>query len=334
LSRPHADASTTTSRSCVKTDDFIAVQRHSWPMAEGRYLKDRLSLYLPFLAGLLILVAVILLLPYDTVYIDDRTYLTVFLVSIILCVAVFFVGTLYNVMIWMQGKGLVGAPERRLLRVLIKSARFVFSKKFGRIAAVFARDALYLSKLKDRSSTRWLMHLLILGGFVAMFVLDLVVTVSLDLVKYRPMIDETGWAKVWIRDFAFEVTGLMMLVGLCIAVVRRFILKPKIVRTEMPDAVSILFLLGVVLGGFLLEAIGIAGNIPGHTVNHEYSFFGNALSLLMPASWGAYYDQAWLIHGVMSALFIAYIPFSKLFHMIATPIAIEAEQMLPSGAMV
>jgi nitrate reductase gamma subunit len=31
----------------------------------------------------------------------------------------------------------------------------------------------------------------------------------------------------------------------------------------------------------------------------------------------------------MSALLIAYIPFSKLFHMIATPVAIEADKMLP-----
>ena len=128
-----------------------------------------------------------------------------------------------------------------------------------------------------------------------------------------------------------NMRGLMMLLGLVIAAVRRFIYKPKMVRTELPDAVSILFLLGVVLGGFILEGIGITGSIAGHTVNQEYSFVGYAFSLATPSSWGQYYDQAWLIHGVMSALFIAYIPFSKLFHMIATPIAIEAEQMLPSG---
>jgi nitrate reductase gamma subunit len=49
----------------------------------------------------------------------------------------------------------------------------------------------------------------------------------------------------------------------------------------------------------------------------------------MPSSWGQYYDQVWLAHGVMSALLIAYIPFSKMFHMIATPIAIEVDKMLP-----
>jgi nitrate reductase gamma subunit len=300
-------------------------------MSQGRYLKDKAWLYLPFFGAIILVSAIILLLPYGTVYVQDRMYLLFFLATIVLCVALFFIGTLYNVLIWMQGKGLSGTPERRLLRVMMKSLRFVLSRRFAKVTAVFVKDALYLSKLKDRSTLRWLMHLLILGGFILTFALDLVVTVALDLVNYEPMIVETGWAKIWIRDFGFEVGGLMMLLGLVIAAVRRFIYKPKMVRTELPDAVSILFLLGVVLGGFILEGIGITGRIAGHTVNQEYSFVGYAFSLVTPSSWGQYYDQAWLIHGVMSALFIAYIPFSKLFHMIATPIAIEAEQMLPSG---
>jgi nitrate reductase gamma subunit len=300
-------------------------------MSQGRYLKDKAWLYLPFFGAIILVSAIIILLPYGTVYVQDRMYLSFFLATIVLCVTLFFIGTLYNVLIWMQGKGLSGSPERRLLRVVMKSLRFVLSKRFAKVTAVFVKDALYLSKLKDRSTLRWLMHLLILGGFILTFALDLIVTVALDLINYQPMIVETGWAKIWIRDFGFEVGGLMMLLGLVIAAVRRFIYKPKMVRTELPDAVSILFLLGVVLGGFILEGIGITGSIAGHTVNQEYSFVGYAFSLVTPSSWGQYYDQAWLIHGVMSALFIAYIPFSKLFHMIATPIAIEAEQMLPSG---
>lgn len=300
-------------------------------MSEGRYLKDKAWLYLPFFAAIVLVSTLLLLLPYGTVYVQNRMYLNFFLVTIVLSVALFFIGTLYNVLIWMQGKGLSGTPERRLVRVMAKSLRFVLSRRFAKVTGVFFKDALYLSKLKDRSALRWLMHLLILGGFILTFALDLIVTFSLDVVKYQPMIVETGWAKMWIRDFGFEVGGLMMLLGLMIAAVRRFIFKPKIVRTELPDAVSILFLLLVVLGGFILEGIGIAGSIAGHTVNREYSFVGYAFSLVTPTSWGQHYDQAWLIHGVMSALFIAYIPFSKLFHMIATPIAIEAEQMLPSG---
>ncbi len=301
-------------------------------MSEGRYLKDRLSLYGLFSVAVAVLAAIILLLPYDTVYVRDRTFLRTFLVLIVLCVAVFFAGVLFNLLLWMRGKGLGGTPERRLLRLLGRAIRLILSGRFWRMISVLYWQAIHLPKLKDRSVTRWMTHFLIMGGFILMFVLDLVVTVSLDLAKYGPMISETGWAKLWIRDFAFDLTGFMILLGLCIASVRRFVVRPKIVRTEASDALSILFLLAVVAGGFALEAIGVAGNIPGHTVDHQYSFVGDALSALIPSSWGGYYDQAWLVHGLMSALFIAYIPFSKLFHMFATPISIEAEHMLPKEA--
>jgi heterodisulfide reductase subunit E len=301
-------------------------------MAEARYLKDRALLYVPVFSVLAILCAVILLLPYDTVYVRDRTYLSVFLVSMVACIAVFAVGTLANALTWMHGRGLTGAPEGRLLRLSLRAVRLVFSRRIGRMAAVLTRDALYLSRLKDRSATRWLMHILILGGFLGTFALDLVVTLSLDFLQYGPMVSDTGWAKLWVRDFAFDLTGLMMLVGLCIAAVRRFVIRPKIVRTELPDAASILFLLAVVLGGFLLEGMGIAGRIPGHETEVQYSFVGYAFSLVMPSSAGSYYDQAWLVHGVMSALLVAYIPFSKLFHMIATPVAIEVDGLLAKEA--
>ncbi len=313
-----------------EADEYISASMIRAAMGEGRYLKDKAWLYLPFFAVIVLVSAVILLLPYETVYVRERAYLDLFLITIVICVAVFFVGTLFNVLIWAQGKGLSGSPERRVLHWAGRGLRLLLSGRLLKALTVLFWDALYLSRLKDRSPTRWLMHLLILGGFAVMFVLDLVVTFALDILRYEPMINEGGWAKLWLRDFGFDLVGAMMLAGLLIAAVRRFVLKPKIVRTELPDAASILFLLAVVLGGFVLEGMGIAGRIPGHETNVEYSFLGYAFSVVMPSSAGEWYDQAWLVHGIMSALLIAYIPFSKLFHMIATPIAIEVDRLMSS----
>ena len=297
-------------------------------MPDGRYLSEKALLYAPFFAFIVIASGVILLLPYDTVYVRDRAYLQLFLVTVVACTAIFFIGCLYNMLLWMQGKGLVSSPERRLLSSIVKVLRLLVSRAFGKAVTVFLRDALYLAKLGGISRTRWFMHLMILSGFALMFALDIVVTLCLDIFDYGPMIDESGWAKIWFRDIGFEVAGLMMLIGLSIAVVRRFVQKPDIVRTELPDAISIVFLMAVVAGGFVLEAMGIAGSIPGHQENVEYSFVGYAMSLALPTSAGDLYDAAWLIHGVMSALLIAYIPFSKLFHMIASPIAIALDSVV------
>ncbi len=315
----------------MQADEYIGAMAVPNAMA-GRYLKDRAWLYAVFVIVVALVSSIVLVLPYETVYIRNETYLDLFLVTIVACIAVFLFGVFYNFLVWMNGKGLKGAPEGRLLRTMSRSARYALSRRFGRILAVFAKDALYLSKLKGRSVTRWSMHLLILGGFVATFVLDLVVTFSLDIVRYQPMIADDGWAKLWIRDFAFDLAGLMMLAGLLIAAVRRFVVRPKIVRTELSDATSIFLLLAVVLGGFVLEGIGIAGSVPGHGSDAAYSFVGNIFAKAFPVTAGQWYDAVWLLHGLMSALLIAYIPFSKLFHMIASPIAIEAEAMLPSEA--
>lgn len=288
----------------------------------------RLQLYALLATVISLFTAVVLLLPYDTVYVRDEAYLSFFLVVIIVCCAVFVLGIVSNALLWMRGRGLVGTPEARLMRTLSGAVKMLLSRGLWRSLRVFIVRAFYISDLREVSFSRWLAHFLILGGFAAMFVLDIVVTVTLEVFRYAPMVDEGGWAKLLFRDFAFDLVGLMVLVGLCMAVVRRYMVRPKQVRTEVSDTASILFLLAVVVGGFVLEGMGIAGSIPGHTTNAEYSFFGYILSLGMPSSVGEYYDQAWLVHGVLSALLIAYIPFSKLFHMIASPLAIEVDDML------
>ena len=291
----------------------------------------RISLYILLVAVLAAFTSVILLLPYDTVYVRERAYLQWFLMVIIVCVVIFMLGIVSNALLWMRGKGLVGTPEARLMRALSKAASLLLSRRVGRLVRVFLKEAIYMSRLHGLSRVRWFAHLMILGGFALMLLLDVVVTVSMDIFGWEAMISSDGWAKLLIRDLAFEVVGLMMLVGLLMAMTRRFLTRPKQLRTEGADVATLSFLFLVVAGGFVLEGMGIAGGISGHETNELYSFVGYALSLLMPESAGDYYDQAWLVHGVMSALLIAYIPFSKLFHMVTAPVAIEFEGMVGEG---
>jgi nitrate reductase gamma subunit len=297
-------------------------------MSSSNGSAGRLPLYLILVFVISAFTLAILILPYDTVYVQDRAYLDWFLAAMIACFAFFVLGTVSNALVWMRGKGLVGTPESRLVRTSAKALSIVFSRRVVKLAYVFLREALYIAKLRELSAFRWFAHFMILGGFVLMFVLDIIVTISLDLVRWEAMISSDGWAKLLVRDLAFEVAGLMMLVGIVMAIVRRFVARPKQLKTEGADIATLAFLFLVVVGGFVLEGMGIAGGIPGHEGHESYSFVGYAFSLVMPGSAGDYYDQAWLVHGVMSALLIAYIPFSKLFHMIATPIAIEADKLM------
>jgi len=297
-------------------------------MSSSNGSAGRLSLYLILVFVISAFTLAVLMLPYDTVYVQDRAYLDWFLTVMIVCFAVFVLGTVSNVLVWMRGKGLVGTPESRLVRTVARALSVIFSRKIVMLTSVFLREALYIAKLRELSMLRWFAHFMILGGFLLMFALDIFVTLSLDIFGWEAMISSDGWAKLLVRDFAFEVAGLMMLVGLAMALTRRFVVRPKQLSTEGADAASLVFLFLVVVGGFVLEGMGMAGSIAGHEGNEPYSFVGYAFSLVMPESVGDYYDQAWLVHAIMSALLIAFIPFSRLFHMLVTPVVIQLEMSL------
>ncbi len=297
-------------------------------MSSNGKLAGRATLYLILVAAVSAFTIVVLMLPYDTVYVRERAYLHWFLATMIVCFAVFLIGASANALLWMRGKGLVGTPESRLVRLLAKAFSIVFSRRIVRLGSAFVKEALYIAKLRELSAFRWLAHFMMLGGFALMLALDALVTISMDLLAWEAMIASDGWAKLLVRDLAFEIAGLMMLIGLLMAVGRRFIARPRQLRTEGADIATLSFLLFIVIGGFVLEGMGIAGGIPGHEGDEWYSFVGYSISLFIPESAGDYYDQAWLVHAVASALLIAYIPFSKLFHMLVAPVAIELEALL------
>ncbi len=297
-------------------------------MSRSNGSAGRLPLYLILVFVISAFTLAVLMLPYDTVYVQDRAYLDWFLVVMIVCFAVFVLGTVSNALVWMRGKGLVGTPESRLMRTVAKALTIVFSRRIVKLAYIFVRETLYIARLRELSTFRWFAHFMILGGFLLMFALDILVTLSLDIFGWEAMISEDGWAKLLVRDLAFEIAGLMMLVGLAMALTRRFVVRPKQLSAEGADAASLVFLFLVVVGGFALEGMGMAGSIAGHGGNEPYSFVGYAFSLVMPESAGDYYDQAWLVHAVMSALLIAFIPFSRLFHMLVAPVVVQLEMFL------
>jgi MFS family permease len=170
---------------------------------------------------------------------------------------------------------------------------------------------------------RWLRHTFIFWGFAAMFLLELAA------VFVREAMPAFGLPHVWadqshpVRlafDFLFDLFGVMVLVGCAMALAWRI----KVNGTELQkytDTPTAVFLLFVVVSGFVVEGMRIAGSPPSPT--YSASFAGYATAALMPGgSWvgGAAYEAMWLIHVLGSCLFIAYVPVMRLIHSCATPL--------------
>lgn len=139
-------------------------------------------------------------------------------------------------------------------------------------------------------------------------------------------------------SFLMDLFGLFVLVGVAMALDRRFVKKPdrlgyKGTQDTTPDDVIALLLIGgIIVTGFVIEALRIyVTNPPWET----WSFVGWLLSRTFT---GVDYDTAkilhkvsWWAHVFIALGFIAYIPYSRLLHMITTPANHFLKSLKPTG---
>jgi len=301
-----------------------------------RYLFETIAVYLILLVILVTLTAIILVLPYENTFIGgsgaDNIYLDAFIYMAAASTVILILGLFYNVMVWMEGTlGNADADISRSRKLLISLKillRSIFSRNFGRGLKIFIVETILMRKFWRTSRIRWFFHALILFGFIGIFVLDIITSIALEILDASCFKEQTGWGKLWIRDFGFDLLGLMLLIGLLAAASRRFVSRPKQLVTGAEDILSVVLLLAVVLSGFVVEGIGISTEIPGHEEINAYAFMGVLFASFLPAVTVTTYAQIWMIHAVISLALIIYIPFSKLFHIFAAPLAMQLNEVI------
>lgn len=122
-----------------------------------------------------------------------------------------------------------------------------------------------------------------------------------------------------VFELCMEIGGLILLVGLLWALVRRYLQRVPRLERRMEDAFVPVLLLIVVLTGFVLEGLRLAAQQPAWA---HWSFAGFWLAgLFSPSSAEAAYPYLWWIHALLSLGFIAVIPYTKLFHVLGAPAA-------------
>lgn len=139
-------------------------------------------------------------------------------------------------------------------------------------------------------------------------------------------------------SFLMEVFGMFVLIGVVLAILRRYVFKPerlayKGTPDNTPDDALVLVLIGaIIVTGFLLEALRIYVTNPSW---EKWSFVGWWISRAFA---GVDYGTAkimhkvcWWLHALLALGFIAYIPYSRLLHMITTPANHFLTSLKPAG---
>ncbi len=165
------------------------------------------------------------------------------------------------------------------------------------------------------------MHLFIFWGFVMLFVGTLIVLLQADVMK--PYFDVTFFQggfyvayKVLINFF-----GLIFVVGLLMAVFRRYVQVPvKFKRSLTDDAVVLGLLLLLAVQGFTLQTLRLAATHDPFASIHWVSYpFALALGGVDAGVLEGIHAGTWWFHMLTTVALVVYIPFSKLFHMFTGP---------------
>ncbi len=139
-------------------------------------------------------------------------------------------------------------------------------------------------------------------------------------------------------SLTMEIFGLAVLLGIIMALFRRYVTRPEGLGYQgkpdnTPDDAIVLTLIGaIIITGFAVEALRIHVTRPPWEV---WSFGGwilaGALAGLDPGTAKLLHKITWWVHAFLSLGFIAYIPYSRLLHIIATPANQFFASLKPAG---
>ena len=194
-----------------------------------------------------------------------------------------------------------------------------------------AREGLQMNTLlRDRQAG--LMHSAIYYGFIVLFL----GTVTLEIDHLLPADLKFLEGRVYqVYSFVLDAFGLIFLVGIAWAAVRRYWQRPqRLVSKSKPEDAWVMVVLALLaITGLAVEAARIS--LTGQPDFETWSFVGYALSGLVPESTAAGTHQVlWLAHVASFLIFLVVLPSTKLRHMVTSPANMYlSSRERPVGAM-
>jgi nitrate reductase gamma subunit len=237
----------------------------------------------------------------------------------ILSLMVFTVGFLGIASVWFSGAQNSGSAFSGTIKAVFRT---IFSRNLARILSAFLLDGLLQRRLFRASRERWVLHALVFFPFLFRFVWGLIALIgSLSQPAseiYWHMIDKNHP----ITAFLFDLSGLLVIGGVLTMIVRRIQgSSTDNSPSGLPSADWPAFaLLGsAMVVGYLLEGMRMAMTVS--PVGASCAFMGDLVSRFLKGYdlTGAY-GYVWYLHAILTGLFVAYLPFSRMLHMIMAPV--------------
>jgi len=179
-----------------------------------------------------------------------------------------------------------------------------------------------------------IMHFLIFWGVVIQVLGTIINLMQMKL--FLPWEITTFPRNNWYLayELVMDMAGLFILLGILMAAFRRYVLRPKTLETRWDDTLALVLLFLIVLAGFTNESIRLLVTNPPWA---QWSPVGNWVagtmrSLGFPVAQAeAVHDAMVWTHIALALLLVGLIPFTKMRHLVNTPLNILLRTRRPVG---
>ena len=218
--------------------------------------------------------------------------------------------------LWQQGR-----PEQRF-DVLVERLKTMLIHGLGQ------RKTL-------RESTPGLLHFLMYSGFIVLFIGTLMVAVQEDM----GLVFLVGPFYLFF-SLTLDVFGLLCFVGVAGLTYRRYVVQPTGLDNRREDLIILLWFLAVLGSGFVVEGARIGGTELGpHPDWALWSPVGALIAVVFSglgvgeAQFLFWHRLWWWTHMIITFGFLTYIGYSKLSHLVFSPLNILLHKSRPRGAL-
>lgn len=255
----------------------------------------------------------------------------------------FLIGLADVASVWLQGRveGTGAASAGRKLLVLLgRALRAIFSRQFPLILKAFITEAWFNRRLWRTSRWRWASHFLLLNGFLLLMVLSGVAALADKVLHHLFHLGHIPWIAMWytadhpVTALLNEIGGTMMTAGLLFYVFRRYLARPAQLRTGSMDTWMVLGLGLILLTGWIAEIVRLNAGADGTAP--YMAFIGYPLSRLfsgLDLPWESLSEWLFLGHGLLTSVVIVTIPYSKFMHAVATALMTTVDGVQQETAM-
>ena len=136
-------------------------------------------------------------------------------------------------------------------------------------------------------------------------------------------------------SFLTDLGGVLLLLGVILAFIRRYIQKPDRLDVVSEDAIALILVSIVVFTGYVLEGLRMSV-VATPDEWAQWSFLGFVFAQAFEGVGLAWYQAIWWFHILVSVGAVIYVSlsFSKLSHILVSPINVFLRSMRPKGALV